>query len=223
MMMNAYKWGSSRGHVLFFFTYAGFLCSMSGSDYPPHCLICLSVSAVSSLWCFSAGLWPLAQTTVPVIASSLTSGLLLRPFGWALPWPSLCLGCREQELIFSFMLRDTFRPFLPYKVFNPLSVPFIYSFNRSNWKVTLAVFQTNTLVSPTTSLLLYPCVPPLVQLEQMCCWMHRAWSWQLHPVLVLHSLERKSLDPGWWSLGRETWDQRKCFRSNVISFNQTCC
>lgn len=210
-----------------FLTYAGLLCSMSGSDYPPHCLISLSVWAVSSLWWSSLGSWPLAQTTGPVTASSLTSGPPLRPSGWAWPWPSLCLGCREQELIFLLWLETHFCQSLPIicsSFCQRVIHPSIHSFNVT-WKVTLANFQTNTLVAPTRRLPLYPCVPLLVRLEQGCCWIRRAWSWQPYPLLVLHSLERKCPDPGWWSLGRGPLDQNKYSRSNQISFyyNRSCC
>ena len=104
-------------------TCAGLLWSMSGSDYPPHCLICLSVWAVSSLWCSSSGSWPLVQTTGLAIASSLTSGPPLTPSGWAWPWPSLCLGCKEWESIYFLSWSETdFVPIVACKLFNLLSV-----------------------------------------------------------------------------------------------------
>lgn len=80
-----------------FLTFAGSLCSMPGSDYPPRCLTSLSVWAVSSPWCSSLGSWLPALTTGPAMASSLTSDLPPRPSGWAWPWPSLYPGCGEKR------------------------------------------------------------------------------------------------------------------------------
>lgn len=181
-----------------FVTCAGLLCSMSGSDYPPRCLTSLSVWVVSSLWCSSAGSWPPALTTGLATASSLTSGPPLRSFGWAWPWPFLCLGCGEQEIVFLsclFWIGTRFSQLLPIEfVHSSVSEPLI-DFKDVIWKATLANYQTNTRRRPS-----YPCAPLLVQLELGCYWIHRVWPWPWYPLLMLHSLGKKSLDPDWWNL-----------------------